>query len=162
MASQIDLNYQMAPESSCRVELVDPIQKLGAGAVSKGYQSYTNSQTGFTTFNFGQTLVDFQTGLRQPQMKSALFPSSFGEGCVTRYCPDSKQCPNSVQATTAPETRAMFDEMFAPEADFIGNQFPSSLDNSCVKGSSYGGLNGWKVNSSGKLNWQSNASQGSC
>jgi len=151
MATAISLDYQLSPPNTCRVEVQPTTMKVGMSAVQKGSQNYTNPG-GIVYHQYGATMQDYNQGLRMPQMRTFLGPEIFNGGCVDLYCKDSTVCPHQRIATSSVVTNTMFDNVFAPQCDFTGNNAPPP----CFAGkcSGYDSTVGWQIGANGKVQWQ--------
>lgn len=151
-ATGMNLNFQLSPQQTCRVALQPSEQTVNKGTMLLGEQTYV-TPSGVRYMRPGMTVSDFNQRLRLPQRRTFLGPEYFNGGCVTPYCKDSTQCPESTQATVSPRTNSLFAAAFDTPFDFTGNDAPPQ----CFQGvcSGYNSVVGWETAPTGELRWQS-------
>lgn len=161
MTTAISLNYGISNPETCRVEVTPSTCQIGANAVIKGSQTYTDPYN-VTSHVYGMTVQNYNEGLRQPQMRTFLGPEYFNAGCTSLYCKDSQMCPSSVPAQSCERSNDMFAYLFEQQSNFTGsNPPPACFGGKC---SGYDSTVGWSVSKQNptKLQWQSAGLQGGC
>ena len=100
----------------CRVIPNNAPLSAGYNTHQRGFATETHPDSNLTYVTFGMIEKNFSANLRVPQQPLGLRPEYYNGGCMSLYCDNSRQCPDSIPAVPSPEGNAMKLSLFTPSS----------------------------------------------